>query len=190
MSVKRKYLPRFHGAIEGYVVNFIRANGWRVQSSMEFEDVMQEAHVIFLRLAAKYGLTDTPQHFMALFKTAWRNHFVDLARTDSNLRLCTLNSQMQEDEEGDYLALLESLPGDLENHGYLRMLLEDAPSDIKTVLAFFFKAPDQLLESMSTAWKLAGRRDDRGNTMLCEALGFTRGTDVIGMVSRYFNTQR
>lgn len=186
MSIKRKYLPRFEGAIEGYVVNFTRTNLWRVQSSMEFEDVIQEAHVVFLRLASKYGLTDTPQHFMALFKTAWTNHFTDLSRTDSSLRLCVLDSQMVEDEDGTYSTLMDSLPGDLENCGYLHQLLEEAPADIRTVLSFFFNAPDHLVEKLTAAWKQAGRRDDGGNTMLCETLGFPRGTDVVARVSQYF----
>ena len=76
------YFPKFEGAVEGYVKNFLKKNLWRVAATMEFEDAMQEAYLLFLILKEKYGPTDTPQHFMGLYKSSWARRFNDLSTVD------------------------------------------------------------------------------------------------------------
>lgn len=192
MSIKRRprgYEPKFEGAIEGYVVNFLRTNYWRVQGSMEFQDCMQEAHYLFLRLAQRYGVLDTPQHFMALFKRSWHNHFTNLSNTDTKFRVEVSDSQLAS-EEGDatYISIVESLVGETECSGYLLVLLQQAPSDVRTVLSFFMAAPQEVVESAFSAWRSSRRKKEGGNNMLCQLLGFAPGTDVLGRVAEYFKT--
>lgn len=183
------YLPSFAGPIEGYVTNFLRKNYWKVAASMEMDDAMQEARLVFLRCASKYGLVDTPQHFMALFKTAWGNHFIDLSRGDSDARATIsygYDRGAPSHQEEATLDLLEMLPDCLDNDGYLRALLREAPQDVVTILSFFLNAPPVLIKRAGEAWTASGRKQQDGNNMLCEILGFPKGTDVVGKLTTYF----
>lgn len=184
-----RYVPRFEGAIEGYVVNFLRTNFWRVQGSMEFQDCMQEARYLFLRLADRYGILDTPQHFMALFKRSWHNHFTNLSNTDTKLRAEVSDSQLSMDDgDATYVSMVERIVGETECSGYLMVLLQQAPSDVRTVLSFFMVAPKEVVELACDSWRSSGRKKEGGNSMLCQLLGFAPGTDVLGKVADYFKT--
>lgn len=181
----RLYLPTYEGAISGYVLNFLRRNYWRVAASHERDDVLQESYEVFLRCAERYGLMDTPKHFMALYKTAWTNHFHDLARKDSTERSAVTYGYDTMLTDDEVLSLLDIIPGELDTHGYLNTLLQEAPRDVATILAFFLNAPPVLLQRVSEAWTRSGRRKADGNNMLCELLGFPKGTDLIGKVEAY-----
>ena len=76
-----KYTPSF----EGYTINFIKKNYWKVQSSMEFEDALQQAYLVFLTCIKKYKDV-TQKHLMALYKRMLYNQFIDLAKVDSKLK--------------------------------------------------------------------------------------------------------
>jgi len=184
----RRYIPKFEGAIEGYVVNFLRTNFWRVQGSMEFQDCMQEAHYLFLRLADRYGVLDTPQHFMGLFKRAWHNHFTDLSNIDTKLRAEVSESQLSLEEESGmtYISLVERLVGDTDCAGYIAVMLQQAPADVRTVLSFFVVAPQDLVDLTFSSWRKSRRKKEGGNNMLCQVLGFAPGTDLLGKVADYF----
>lgn len=177
------YIPEWKGPIEGYVVNCYTKKGWRTAALMERNDFMQEAYLVFLRLNHKYPRLDTPQHFMALFKTSWHRHYTDLSYADSSLRTMPLQSQLTRDDED--ANTLEAV-GDLENSGILATMIRQAPSEIKQVLALFLHAPSELLDAASSSWKNSGHNSDCGNKMLCQALGRPEGTDVIGAVHEYF----
>lgn len=185
MSNTNPAIPSFVGPIEGYVVNYLRANFWRVKNSMEYEDMLQEAHVVYLRLAQKYHDIDTPQHFMALFKTAWSNHFVDISRKDTNSRLMMYENQFADND--DVLSnFLSSVVGDQSNTGHLVVMIKQAPAEVRQVLSLFINAPTEILELASKSWKSSGRNQDFGNNMLCTMLGVEQGTDIIGTVRKYF----
>lgn len=184
----RRHVLRFEGAIEGYTVNFLRSNFWRVQNSMEFEDCMQEAYCVFLRLVDRYGSVDTPQHFMGLYKRAWYNHFTDLSNLDTKRRVEVSESQLSDEGEETYIGLVERCAGDADCAGYLSLLLQQAPDDVRTVLSFFVAAPQEIVDSTFRAWRKAGRKKDGGNNMLCLVLGFPPGTDLLGKVVEYFKT--
>lgn len=193
MSAKprpRRYIPKFEGAIEGYVVNFLRTNFWRVQGSMEFQDCMQEAHLVFLRLADRYGVLDTPQHFMGLYKRAWYNHFTDLSHIDTKFRVEVSESQLATEEDGGmaYVSLVESIIGETDCAGYITIMLQQAPADVRTVLSFFVVAPQELVDLTFSSWRKSRRKKEGGNNMLCHVLGFAPGTDLLGRVAAYFKT--
>ena len=185
----RRYIPKFEGAIEGYVVNFLRTNYWRVQRSMEFQDCMQEAHWLFLRLTDRYRSIDTPQHFMGLFKRSWHNHFTNLSITDTKLRAELSDSHTTtDDDSSSYLGILETLVGETDCNGQLMIMLQQAPADVRTVLSFFMVAPQELVDAASASWRASRKKKEGGNNMLCQLLGFPPGTDVLGSVSEYFKT--
>ena len=190
----RSYTPVWKD-FEGYCVYFLKSNYWRVQSHMEYEDCVQEAHLLFLKLKKHYGNLDTKKHFMGLFGTAMTNRFNDLANKVSKLR-CevgdeTAYEEAQHSERSDWCganALVDAneLVGDFNNDGMLAIMIEQAPSEIKLVLSLFMKAPVEVLDMFSDSWKQRGKKNDFGNAHLCEVLGLPEKTDIVGKVRQYF----
>lgn len=181
--VKLIFVPKFKGPIEGWVVNFLRRNYWRVERTMEYEDAMQEARLVFCKLIHKYPTIDTPQHFMSLFQTAWRNHFNDLTTADTSSRCLTYEAQMTDADESPLN--VEGI-GELDNAGMLTVMLKQAPQEVNQVLALFVSAPTELLGLARMSWKRSGKYREDGNKMINELLGRPHHTDSIGAVERYF----
>jgi len=171
----RKYNPLWKGFIEGFVVNYLKKNYWRVESYMTYEDVMQEAHLKFLYVKSKYTALKTPQHFMALYKRAFINEFNDFAilATKHRHEVC----EEAQDEE---------VSGELANDGELSVMIEQAPSDVKLVLQLLLTAPVEVLDMFSSVWKKRGKYRDFGNEHLCEILGLEGKTDIVGKINKYF----
>lgn len=180
------YDPAFTGPIEGYVSNFLRTNYWRVKHTLEYDDCKQEAALVFLQVKVAYPQIDTPQHFMALFKTSWYRHFTDLSNRDSQSRTivyesCCCNS----DDEVVQLDVV----GDLDNAGMLTLMIEQAPADIKQILTLFLNAPTELLEAATTCWRGNGKYRPEGNAMINRMLGLPEKTDALAKVHKYFENR-
>lgn len=173
------YQPEYSGPIAGYVVNFVQKHYWKVESSLTREDVYQEAYIVFMRVVMKYPELETPQQFMALFKSAWYNEFTNLANNDTKLRTFC---QMPTVGEAEFEPV-----GELNNEGGLATLLRQAPEEIKLVLALFLSAPQELLDLALQSWKGGDpRRHDGGSTKLNKMLGLPANLNVIKLTEDYF----
>ena len=179
----KQFKPMFKGPIEGFVVNYLRRNFWRLEATMEYEDVLQEAYVVFLHVAKTYPDIKEAKHFMALFRTAWTNRVTDLSLQDSKRRENEAGYD-DGDQPGEYT---RDVLGELDNAGALTVAIKQAPEEIRRVLSLFLNAPVELLDLASQAWKSRGRKKDHGNAMLCQMLDFPNGTDVVGIVEDYFS---
>jgi len=177
------YKPEFKGPVEGYSVNFITKNLWRVEAGFQIDDLKQEAYVVFLRCVRLYPHLETPQHFMALFKTAWTNHFNDLARIDGKLRQCVSTTLA----DGSVL----ELAGVDFNDGELAVKLRQAPPEVVAVLNLFLSAPTEILELLLGSFRSGtiGNRNHRdgGSSQINKALGFPEGYNSIEEVRRYLS---
>ena len=180
------YSPTFKGAIEGYVANFAAKHGWRVSRLHQRDDIMQEAYLIFDRCVKAYPDVETPQHFMALFKRAWFNHFTDMANDDTRSRVMVQHTDFEADDGG--LVAAEYV-GELDGDGYLATMLRQAPREISMVLNLFLNAPQEMLDVALGAW--SGSRDKRckagGSKRICQMLGLDPNRDVMKAVEEYFN---
>lgn len=79
---KLRFRPTWSPEIEGYTYNACRRYWPSLAPWYEWDDLMQEARVIFLLCARRYGTTvDNRKWFMALFKTAWQRRLSDLANS-------------------------------------------------------------------------------------------------------------
>lgn len=176
----------FKGPIEGYVVNFLAKNYWRVQRSIPRDDCMQEAIVVYLRCKRKYPDVED-KHFMALFKTAWGNHFTDLSNSDTSRRAEVSESDRLEFQQraGGMDELAEHV-GDLENDGYLSTMIRQAPREIAMVLSLFLDCPSELLEMALDSWRRNGRYRAGGSRHINKMLGFHPDRDVLKEVEDYF----
>lgn len=170
----------FKGPIEGYVVNHMAKNYWRVERSMSQLEVLQEAWLIFNKCSNHYADTVTePQHFMALFKTAWERRFTTLTLIDTKHRHASINT-----DDGD--AVDVETPGDLDNDGYLRVMISQAPREVSMVLSLFLNAPVELLDLAVAAWKDNGKRCAGGNAHVAKLLGMPADSKPLDAVEDYF----
>ena len=178
------FKPEFKGPIEGWTVNYVKRNIWKVERSMEWQDLMQEAYIVFLRVAAKYPEVETPQHFMALYKLAFTRAFIDFAYLDTKLRneVSASGIVSQDDTQGGYEVM-----GDLNNDGNLATLLRQAPREVLMVLNLFLNAPTELVELALSSWQGQDKRcKTGGSAKICRMLGLPPELDVMEMVRSHF----
>lgn len=177
------YTPEFKGPIEGWVVNHLRTNYWKVGRTMAREDVLQEAYLVFLRCKQKYPKMDTPQHFMSLFKTSWSRQFINFANADTESRVLT-EMPIIRTEDGDVEL---DVAGERDNDGYLSVLLSQAPAEVLLVLNLFLQAPQELLEIALSSWVGKDRRCRAGGSKkINQMLGLPTDLDVMQITEDYF----
>ena len=176
------YEPVFKGHLEGYTVNFLTREYWRVKHTMTMEDAMQEAHCVFLKCKAKYQVEDGA-HFTALYKTAWTRHFSDLSVADSDQR--THERQLEHKTPREKYEALESM-GETDNDGYLAVLLRQAPAEVKTVLNLFLSAPQEVLDiALAGFWTKDNHMKVTGDRRLSRVLGVSE--DALEATQKYFS---
>lgn len=151
---------------------------------MEYEDLMQEAYVVFLKVQQKYPDVEKGAHFMCLFKTAWNNHFTDFTYLDTKHRVLIRDSDMVTEEETSFIG---ALPGDLSHSGMLMTAIRQAPSEVQSVVSIFLHAPAELLELVAGGLSTRRNCKDRGNELLCRMVGAKPNTNLVGMVEDYFS---
>lgn len=179
----KHHLPEFKGPIEGYVVNYLKRNLWRIRPTHDREDALQEAYAVFLRCAARYPLVDTPEHFMALFKTAWEREMVDLSLKASLARQLVPESTATDEEGEEYR---KEVPGDLDNEGVLAVMIRQAPVEVVMVLNLFLNAPQELLDLAFKAWRKSGHYNELGDKAVARMLGLSEDSRPITTTKEYF----
>lgn len=181
------YVPEYAGPVEGYAHNYVHRNLWRVSRTHTREDALQEAWLVFARCQGKYPQIDTPQHFMALYKTALYRHFVDLALSASHYKAEVPEAQFDREDEQEWS---RQPVGDLDNDGQLRVLIRQAPREVKMVLSLFLNAPQELLDVALQAWETRGRRRAEGNRVIGRLLGLHQGANVLDQLEEHFTPRR
>lgn len=174
------YQPIWKGPIEGYVTNQLQKIMWRVASTMDRDDVLQEAYIVFLRCSTKYPDMDTPQHFMALFKTAWSRRVHELANKDTAAGVGQCEDEHAEQDR--------ELIGELDNVGIVHTLIRQAPREVMMVLTLFLSAPAELLGLAEQAFcdSKRGKAKLDQNAMVRRLLGPEVGERPVDAVRAYF----
>lgn len=179
------YDAQWSGPFEGYVVNYLQKNHWKIARTVPHEDALQEAAVVFLRCRRRYKV-DEGAHFMALFKTAWHRRFLDLANKDTIDRQATYYGadDLQRDQPGD------DIVGEVDNEGYLRALVRQAPREVQMVCSLMLNAPQELLEVALAGWHAGGdlRSTSGGSDVVNRLLGLPEKVDTLQQVRDYFST--
>lgn len=178
------FVPSFEGPIEGWVVNGMKVNFFRVERTMTREDYLQEAYLVFLRVASRYEVEE-PRHLMALYKTAWTNHLNDLATEDTRQRMFA-PIPYKRGEDGEEGEMLEPM-GEADCDGTLAIMLRQAPADVQAVLNLFLKAPQELVDAALSSWHGRDRRYACGGSkQINRLLGLDPKVDVLQRVEEYF----
>lgn len=119
--------PIWNDKIDGWTSYQIRKNLWRFDKADDFDDVMQEAKLLFFTLGKKYPIVNEAAHFFALYKTSLSRMFIDKARLKQR-------SVINQDVCADDVAADLQLEGNLPNCGYANLLLNELPDELKIVL--------------------------------------------------------
>lgn len=73
------FVPRWQGAIEGHAVNSIKSFFPKLCADYEFDDLLQEAYIVFMKCKKRYaGVVDKPSWFMCLFSSSLRNRLINM----------------------------------------------------------------------------------------------------------------
>jgi hypothetical protein len=124
MRARVVWSPQWRGPIEGYAVRFLKKNQWRFDPLFEFEDLLNDAYLIFAKIAERYPRVVEPRHFMSLFKTALANDMWDKTKAHSRRANATVNVSSEQFQQ-----LAESI-ATAGNSAYLSALLAEAPEEV------------------------------------------------------------
>lgn len=173
----------FNGVVEGFVVNFLKKNFWRIQRSHEYEDALQEAALVFYETEKRYHESvDNDAWMMSLFKVSWINRFNDLAQAEHTRKKGPCMSELTDDDSTFLNTMLAADPT------YAAVLLREVPEGVRQVLSIFAQAPAELQALAAAAWLAQGHNKVDGNAYLCRLVGMDPvKVNVVEMVSQYFS---
>jgi hypothetical protein len=183
----RRYVPRqpvWDDRFRNWAAKYITRNKWRCDPIDDFDDLLQDAYLVFRRVKASYPLVHEPKHLMALFKVAIVNEFNDKAKAKSKKESAEISLETL---IGEDLKLIDSI-GEDNNEGYLRVLLHELPKEVKLALEAFHDDEKfaELNKSnvQSRLARLAGlpARSESLNEMLCRIIHLPKTIDLIGMI--------
>lgn len=182
INIERSY----KGPIEGFVVNFVNKNYWRVSGYIEREDLFQEAHLLYLKVCEAYPTVDNGRWFFSLYKTSFLNYFNGISNKKTER---FLNEIIMEEDISDID--IESIDARVShNEGWLSVLIDGAPEEVRAVLSLLAAAPSELLEEVAVAWRTQGKRKVVGSRHLGDLLGYDPDqVDLVQTVKDYFLNQ-
>lgn len=146
---------------------------WRVAHWYEFEDLLQDGHMVWWRIVFKYETEPerirTRGHLMRLFKTAFLNHIHDLAKNKTVTHVEVRAEDVKPEVEGQEHDVWAKLGCSHDAGEYLRLIAE-APSIIQPLLnAILYGPPSRMLRSLYRVNRDGTR--DTTNSKLCRLVG-------------------
>lgn len=140
------------------------------------EDLIQESHLIFLKLKLRYTEVDNPRWFMTLYKRAFSNRITDLSNKKSRSVPECSEADLGEDFD------LSSWNNSSSNGGYMHVLLDQVPTDIRTALNFLDQCHERVYEQL---------KDNQGkinNEKLCSWMGLDpKKVNIFTKTKNYFS---
>jgi len=122
--VRLSWHPTWTPQIEKWTAWQIQKNLWRFDRAEDVDDIMQDAHLLWVKLERKYPIVNEAAHFVALYKTSLSRMFLDKVKRKSRSISSFPTEELTEELS------LEGMP----NLGHLNLLLEEIPDELKSVL--------------------------------------------------------
>lgn len=107
--------PCWEGPTKAWALGFIIRNMWRCDRVHDADDLLQDAYLTYLKMAAKYPRVRKQAHFMSLYRRSINNEMHDRARYMKRKRMVNEDTAVDAGE----------LPGRI-GEVSLAMLLEQA----------------------------------------------------------------
>jgi len=120
-----KFVPRFSGAIHGRTVNVIRKFFPKLCSEYEFDDLLQEAYIVFMKCKAASN-ADSPKWFMALYDRSLHNKMINL--TEKCGRYISIEELDSIDEPVTHF-----------DEAFLRVVLKQLPARVRHQIGIFLR---------------------------------------------------
>lgn len=169
--------PEWTPKIERWTTYHINQNLWRFDRIDGFDDLLQQARILFWELSLKYPAVNEPNHFFALYKTSLLRRFTDKARARSR-SVIDRDVSVDGSPEG-----FESRVGYAINAGQINLLLEEMPDELKTVLGALTTGRLRLKLDKPTT---STRPRENYNMRLKRCFALTMANPV-GELREYFN---
>lgn len=151
------------GVAEGYAINQMQKNLWRMHGRETLSDLVHEAWLIYDKVHSRYAReTDSPKWLMALFAAALQHRITDLARKSTRRSSCEVA-----DEEAIAVAATDRFEP-IDSVIELITAVEKAPPEIRAALLVLLNAPDELLAVIQAA---ARRSSKRASRIMCYLTG-------------------
>lgn len=175
--------PCWEGVFERFTRAFVARNLWKLTRTCTFDDAMQEAQIVWLDCVRRYAdKVDNAAWFMSLYRRSLETRIMDLATVDTRHRQYVLLNDLGDDEDA---APVPEAVGELENEGYLRLLVAQAPSEIRAVLVLLLNAPTEIATLVTDAWSGRGKSRSTGSKVLCRMLGIPERATLLEEVREY-----
>lgn len=120
--------PEWTPEIAIWTHNFIRKNQWRAQAWYDHEDLMQEAHIVFMRVRDKYPHVVEAPLFMKMYQTALWRHIMDSGR---KLKKDILATRKAMEEVKLFMPHMVDF-----NNGPLNIALAEGPPELRLLMEF------------------------------------------------------
>lgn len=133
--MNRIVAPGLNDSIIGWIYNESYRQLWKVNRWCDFEDLVQDGLVLALKCRQRYGTELDPPHFLALLKTAFYHHIVDLQRRSgvgTEFRVPELDETFNSEQDA-FVSLRGAEFPDQE----FACALSELPEPIKAVLRLF-----------------------------------------------------
>lgn len=135
---KLAWTPVWEGIVKQWSMKFIHKNKWRCDHTSDFEDLLQDAFLTFMKLCKKYPRVIEPANFMSLYKTAIANQMHDRSRYMRRKRESHMETSV------DVSELYTGRIGEVSNEGYLNALISEAPDELRAALSIIATNPEAL----------------------------------------------
>lgn len=162
--------PVWSAPIEAWTAKQAKQHKWRFDPADDFDDIMQECRLLFFKLGKKYPLCNE-RHFFALYRTSLFRMFHDKARLRQ--RSVSMADVTLDD-------LSESVESPTPNTGYINVILQEMPDELKSVLEALTTGRIRLKLD-----KPAGFRRRETHNMRIKRLLRTALSDPAGDLKRY-----
>lgn len=134
VRVRLSWVPKWE-YVEGWTKKFISQNQWRCDHVNDFDDLLQDAYLTFVKIAERYPRVVHPPHFLALYRRALANKFHDMSRARRRLR--DAFSDVPAEAALEHLDTPDS---------YLEAIIAEAPEATKLALRLIATKPDLFRE--------------------------------------------
>lgn len=173
MGNRQRVELKMDAATLRWLRDFVRCNYWRVARDIEFDDLIQDGFLLFLKIRQRYRSQGrTHQHLVNTFKLTYRNHVHDLAneRTRAPAEYQVLDLPYDYDDP-DSISPIERLSPREPETAPFAARLASAPFRVREALAVY--ASEEGRERLCKPYtrRADGTRETL-NERLCRLAGF------------------
>lgn len=181
--IQLNFVPEWEGAVQGWVVNYIKKNVWRVEPELDFDDLLQEAYLKYHKMTQYYPEVVEVRHFMSLFQISFINHLHRLSNKRTRKGMYVSEYFTPNGDPVQAVDMQEAEPVDL-YEAELRMLLEDAPKPLAILAVRMLNSETRPVHRRS----VGGRRETTEN-YLCRLAGCTKTFKIVDAIKNWLKVE-